>query len=92
MAKICERSVKIFESAMTLTVIKNSSDEFNVSLVQVAPSLSVSENSFSQLRKLLKASDKLQDSHFTLLGNLDLLHLTNLTGLQEQNHHQEIQH
>lgn len=77
---------------MTLTVIKNSSDEFNVSLVQVAPSLSVSENSFSQLRKLLKASHKLQDAHFTLLGNLDLLHLTNLTGLQEQNHHQEIQH
>lgn len=65
-----------------LTVHEDSSDEFHVRFIQITASLCVTENGLGQFGKFLKARDEGQDPHFTLLRDLHLLHLSDLTKLK----------
>lgn len=67
---------------MSLTVHEDSSDELDIRFIQVTSSLCVTENGLSQFRKFLKDFDEGQDPNFTLLRDLHLLHLPDLSRLR----------
>lgn len=72
---------RCFRLATGLTVHEDSSNEFDISFIQVPSALCITEDCFSKLSKLLKPSHKKQNTDFALLRNLHFLHLSDLTRL-----------